>query len=327
MIKPPDVSTLFRWGKQSQKGMDRFQAMQLFVRIVHLGSFTKAAAELDVPRATATQTIKQLESRLGVRLLARTTRHVAPTEEGLAYHQRCLAILADVERAEQAFTESALRPQGRLRIDLSGTLWRHVLAPMLPEFCERHPRITVEVSVQDRRADLIKEGLDCALRIGSLPDSSLVARRLADLPQLTCASAGYVARHGRPDAPEALAAHRMVGYVSATSGKLVPLEFTTAGQVVPVRLPATVSVGNGDAYVAAGEAGFGLIQVPSYHVQRQLEAGTLVELLPRHRPPSLPLSVLYPAQRHLPLRVRVFVDWLAGRIGPQTPGADAKQVG
>ncbi len=293
--------------------------MHLFVRIVNLGSFTKAATELDIPRATATQTIKQLEARLGVRLLTRTTRHVAPTEEGLAYHQRCTAILSDLERTEQAFTESALRPQGRLRIDLSGTLWRHVLAPMLPEFCERHPRITVDVSVQDRRADLVKEGVDCALRIGALQDSALVGRRLTDLLQLTCASAGYVARHGRPGSPDELAAHRMVGYVSASSGKALPLEFQVEGRLAAVTLPATVSVHNGDAYVAAGEAGFGLIQVPYYHVQRQLESGALVELLPRHRPPSLPLSVLYPAQRHLPLRVRVFVDWLSGRLAATPP--------
>lgn len=296
--------------------------MQLFARIVRLGSFTKAAAELDIPRATATQTIKQLEARLGVRLLARTTRHVAATEEGLAYHQRCTAILADLERAEQAFTESALKPQGKLRIDLSGTLWRHVLAPMLPEFCERHPRITVDVSVQDRRVDLVKEGVDCALRIGTLPDSSLVGRRLTDLPQLTCASAGYVARHGRPGSPDELAAHRMVAYVSASSGKAVPLEFQVDGRLTSLNLASTVAVHNGDAYVAAGEAGFGLIQVPYYHVQRQLEAGTLVELLPRFRPPSLPLSVLYPAQRHLPLRVRVFVDWLSDRMAV-TPLGDS----
>lgn len=292
--------------------MDRFETLRLFVRIVHLGSFTKAAAELGMPRATATQAIKQLESRLGVRLLARTTRHVSPTEEGLAFQQRCVAILADLERAEQAFSDSAMKPQGRLRIDLSGTLWRHVLAPLMPDFCERHPRITVEVSTHDRRIDLVKEGVDCVLRIGELSDSTLVARRLATLPQLTCASAGYVARHGRPQELEELASHRMVGYVAVGSGKTVPLAFQSPdGQVREVSLPATVSAHNGDAYVAAGEAGFGLIQVPHYHVQRQIEAGSLVECLTRHRPPGLPLSVVYPAQRHLPLRVRAFIDWLA----------------
>lgn len=292
---------------------DRFEAMQLFVRIVALGSFTRAAAELDMPRATATLVIKQLEARLGVRLLLRTTRHVSATEEGQTYLRRCLAILADVERAEQSFSEAARKPMGKLKIDLSGTLWRHVLVPMLPDFCERYPRIQVEMSAHDRRIDLVKAGVDCVLRIGELADSALVARRLALLPQVTCVSAAYVALHGCPASLAALASHRMVSYLSASTGKVVPLEFGAGEQVERVALPATVAVGNGDAYVAAGEAGFGIIQVPRYHVQRQLEAGTLVEVLPQHRPPALPLSVLYPQQRHLPLRLRVFVDWLVSR--------------
>jgi LysR family transcriptional regulator for bpeEF and oprC len=292
---------------------DRFQAMQLFVRIVALGSFTRAAAELDMPRATATLVIKQLEARLGVRLLLRTTRHVSATEEGQAYLRRCVAILAELERAEQAFSEAARKPQGRLKIDLSGTLWRHVLAPMLPEFCERHPRIQVEMSAHDQRIDLVKSGVDCVLRIGDLGDTNLVARQLTNLPQITCVSAAYAARHGSPASLADLPSHRMVNYVSASSGKVMPMDFLVDGRLERVALPATVSVRNGDAYVAAGEAGFGLIQVPRYHVQRQLEAGTLLEVLPQHRPPALPLSVLYPSQRHLPLRVRVFVDWLVGR--------------
>lgn len=303
---------------------DRFQAMQLFVRIVALGSFTRAAAELDMPRATATLVIKQLEARLGVRLLLRTTRHVSATEEGQAYLRRCVAILADLERAEQAFSEAALKPQGRLKIDLSGTLWRHVLAPILPDFCERHPRIQVDMSAHDRRIDLVKAGVDCVLRIGDLGDTNLVARHLTDLPQVTCVSAAYAARHGCPGSLGELPSHRMVSYVSASSGKVLPMDFQVGDRLERIALPATVSVGNGDAYVAAGEAGFGLIQVPRYHVQRQLDAGTLLEVLPQHRPPALPLSVLYPSQRHLPLRVRVFVDWLVNRWGEVPAGAQPR---
>lgn len=295
--------------------MDRFDAMQLFVRIVELGSFTRAAEQLGLQRATATQAIQQLEARLGVRLLQRTTRHVSVTREGQAYHQRCLAILADVAEADNAFTQGARQLKGVVRVDLSGSLWRHVLAPALPAFCERHPHISFEVSVSDRKIDLVREGVDCVLRIGPLQDSTLVARPLGLLPQLTCASAEYVRRHGLPASLAELAWHRAVNYASASTGKAVPLEFVVEGaagsEVHAVTLPGTVSVNNGDAYVGACEAHFGLIQLPQYHVTRQLAAGTLLEVLPQHRPPALPLAVLYPHRRHMPMRVRAFVDWLA----------------
>lgn len=291
--------------------MDRFQAMQLFTRIVELGSFSRAAEKLDLPRASATQIIKQLEAHLGVRLLQRTTRQVRTTLDGDAYYQRCLSILADVEDVEASFSLAASHPQGRIKVDLSVSFGRLVMLPALPAFCARYPLIKVDVSVTDRQIDLIREGVDCVLRIGELRDSSLVARRLTVLPQVCCASAGYVAEHGLPDTLADLDRHQAVDYLSASTGKSVPFEFTVGGKVETRSLAHTVAVNNGDAYVAACEAGFGLIQVPVYHVTRQLAAGTLVELLPDFRPPPLPLTVLYPQNRHLSPRVRVFVDWLA----------------
>lgn len=291
--------------------MDRFDAMQLFVRIVELGSFTRAAEQMGLQRATATQAIQQLEARLGVRLLQRTTRHVSVTSEGRAYHQRCLAILAEVAEADNAFTQGARQLKGVVRVDLSGSMWRHVLAPALPAFCERHPHITFDLSVSDRQIDLVREGVDCVLRSGALKDSALVARRLALQEQVTCASAAYLRRHGAPASLADLDAHRAVNYVSASSGKAVPLEFMVDGELQTRALPGSITVNNGDAYVAACEAGFGLIQLPRSHVMRQMAAGTLGEVLAQHRPPALPLSVLYPHRRHVPLRVRVFMDWLA----------------
>lgn len=291
--------------------MDRFDAMQLFVRIVELGSFTRAAEQMGLQRATATQVIQQLEARLGVRLLQRTTRHVSVTSEGRAYHQRCLAILAEVAEADNAFTQGARQLKGVVRVDLSGSMWRHVLAPALPAFCERHPHITFDLSVSDRQIDLVREGVDCVLRSGALKDSALVARRLALQEQVTCASAAYLRCHGAPASLADLDAHRAVNYVSASSGKAVPLEFMVDGELQTRALPGSITVNNGDAYVAACEAGFGLIQLPRSHVMRQMAAGTLGEVLAQHRPPALPLSVLYPHRRHVPLRVRVFMDWLA----------------
>lgn len=290
--------------------MDRFDAMQLFVRIVEQASFTRAAEQLGVQRATATQVVKQLEARLGVRLLQRTTRHVSATAEGRAYYQRCVAILAEVNEADQSFLQHAHELKGAIRLDLSGSLWRHVLAPALPRFCERYPHLQFDLSVSDRQIDLVREGVDCVLRIGALRDSALVARRLADLPQLTCASAAYVRQYGLPSTWAQLVGHRAVNYASASTGKAVPLEFTVEGEVRTLDLNGTVSVNNGDAYVGACEAHFGLIQVPRYHVRRQLTEGSLIEILPACPPPALPLSVLYPHRHQVPMRVRVFMDWL-----------------
>lgn len=301
--------------------MDRLQAMQVFARIVELGSFTRAAEQLGLPRASATQLMQQLEAHLGVRLLQRTTRQVRLTVDGAAYHQRCLAILSDVEETEAAFSQAARHPQGTLKIDLSGSLCRLVILPALPAFCERHPLIRLDISVHDKQIDLIREGVDCVLRIGELRDSPLVARPLARLGQLSCASADYLARHGIPASLADLEGHRAVDYLSASTGKSVPLEFSLDGRIETRSLPATVAVNNGDAYVAACEAGFGIIQVPYYHVRRQLAAGTLVEILPAQRPPAQPLTVLYPHNRHLSPRVRVFVDWLVELFSsPDRPG-------
>ncbi|WP_298599918.1 LysR family transcriptional regulator [Zoogloea sp.] len=291
--------------------MDRFQAMRLFTRIVELGSFSRAAENLGLPRASATQIIKQLEAQLGVRLLQRTTRQVRTTLDGDAYYQRCVAILADIDEMESSFSLAAGQPRGRIKVDLSVSFCRLVMIPALPDFCARYPQIQVEVSVTDRQIDLIREGVDCVMRIGELRDSSLAARRLTTLPQVCCASSAYLARHGTPQRPDELAGHRAVDYQSASTGKSIPFEFTVDGRVEAHSLPYTVAVNNGDAYVAACEAGFGIIQVPAYHVTRQLAAGTLVEVLGGFRAPPLPLTVLYPQSRQLSPRVRVFIDWLA----------------
>ena len=291
--------------------MDRFQAMQLFTRIVELGSFSRAAEKLDLPRASATQIIKQLEAHLGVRLLQRTTRQVRTTLDGDAYYARCLAILADVEDVEAASSQAALHPQGRLRVDASTSFGRLVLIPALPDFCARYPEVSVELSLTDRQIDLIGEGVDCVLRIGELRDSSLVARRLTALPQVCCASAAYIARHGQPARPADLERFEAVDYLSASTGKSVPFEFLIDGRLESRSLRSRLAVNNGDAYVAACEAGFGLIQVPRYHVVRQLAAGAMVEVLQAYQPPPLPLSAVYPQNRHLSPRLRVFVDWLA----------------
>jgi len=285
--------------------------LEYFVRVAELGSFSRAAEQLDLPRASATQIIKQLETRLGVRLLLRTTRQVSTTLDGAAYYQRCVAILAEIDDAEASFTQAARHPQGKLKVDLPGSLARLRVIPALADFYRQYPQITLEIGIGDRYIDLVRDGVDCVLRAGELADSSLVARRLTLLPQVTCASAAYLAEYGMPHTLADLAAHRVVDYFSASSGKSLPLEFVIDGQTQALRLPAALAVNNADAYVAACEAGLGIVQAPRYHVAAQLATGTLVELLPQQPPPALPLALLYPQQRQLQPRLRVWLDWLS----------------
>lgn len=291
--------------------MDRFDAMRLYTRIVALGSFTRAAHDLGYPKATVTHAIAQLEARLQVRLLHRTTRQVSPTPEGQLYYQRCLQLLAELEEAETLFSSAQQQPSGKLRVDLQGTLAMHFVLPVLDQFCARYPGIELEIGMGDRLVDLVREGVDCVLRAGELSDSSLVARRLALLEQLTCASPAYLAAHGTPRNLAELDGHRAVNFFSPQTGKLWPLEFRQDSQLRRLFLPGAVSVSHADAYHACCRAGLGLIQAPRYRLAASLRDGSLCEVLAPWRPDPVPVSVLYPHARQLPPRVRAFVDWLA----------------
>lgn len=298
--------------------MDRFNAMRVFTRIVELGGFAKAADSLQLPRASVTILIKQLEAHLGVQLLQRTTRQVSPTLDGAAYYQRCVQLLTDLEETEAVFSASRQNPRGTLSIDMPTGIGRLIVIPALPAFTARYPQIELEIGLNDRTVDLIREGVDCVLRGGLALDESLVARPLAMMDQLTLASPGYLERFGTPSVLDDLAGHRMVEYVSSVSGKRFGLEFHDAGGLREVNLPKTVAVNSSEGYFAACEAGFGLIQAPYYHARRQLAQGTLMEVLPRHAPPTMALTALYPPHRQLSQRVRVFIDWLVELCA--TPG-------
>ena len=289
--------------------MDRLDVMRLYTRIVDRRSFTLAAQDLEVPRSTATQVIKDLETRLGVRLLQRTTRSVRSTLEGEAYYQRCVVILGEIEDAESAFRDA--KPRGLLRVDVHGTLARHFVLPALPAFLAEYPDLQLQISEGDRMVDLVREGIDCVLRVGDLQDGAMIARRVAMLIEVTCASPAYLARHGVPETLADLDGHVAVAFWSSATGAALPLEFTVEGALMNLVLPATVTVGAAESYVAAARLGLGLLQVPHYHVAADLAAGLLIEILPQHRPSPTPVSLLYPHRRQLSLRVRVFIDWLA----------------
>jgi DNA-binding transcriptional LysR family regulator len=288
--------------------LDRIDAMRLFARVVERRSFTLAAQDLAVPRSTATEVVKQLEARLGVRLLQRTTRHVAPTLDGDAYYRHCLKVVAEIEEGEAAF--SGAKPSGVLHVDVHGTLARHFMLPGLPRFLERYPDLRLFISEGDRLVDLIKEGVDCVLRVGELPNSGMVARRVALLEEGTFASPTYIERYGETRTIDDLEEHRMVGFVSSATGQVLPLEFTVGGKVRHLTPRVAVSVTAAETMVSAARLGLGLIQVPSYHVAADLAAGRLVEVLKDYRPSPTPVSLLYPQARQLSPRVRVFIDWL-----------------
>jgi DNA-binding transcriptional LysR family regulator len=290
--------------------MDRFDAMRVFTRVLERRSFTLAAEDLGLPRSTLSDVVKQLENRLGVRLLQRTTRHVTPTLDGEAYYQRCLSILAEVEDAEAAF--GGAKPKGLLRVDVQGTLARHWVLPRLPEFFRTYPDLEMRMSDGDRFVDLIREGVDCVLRVGALPDSDMIARRLALLDEATMAAPSYIEAHGMPAHPSELQhGHCMVGFHSSATGSVLPLEFIIDGRPSTMALPSMMAVTGADSYYAAAELGLGLIQAPRYRAEADLRAGRMIEVLPDFPPSPTPVSVLYPRSRQLSPRVRVFIDWLA----------------
>ena len=288
--------------------MDKLDSMRLFTRVVELRSFTQAADNLDLKRSTVTDAIKQLEARLKVRLLQRTTRHVSPTLDGEAYYQRCLRILADVEDAEMAFADA--RPKGVLRIDVNSALARHFIFPGLKAFLADYPEIELAISEGDRLVDLVREGIDCVIRVGELRDSDMVARPLGHFQEITCASPQYLQTFGQPEDLIALRQHQMVGFRSSATGNILPLSFYVNKKLTVIALPTSISVSGSESLKEAARRGLGIIQVPHYGVAADLEQGHLVHILPQFVAGSLPVSLLYPRNRQLSPRVRVFIDWM-----------------
>ncbi|TDV07106.1 LysR family transcriptional regulator [Paraburkholderia caballeronis] len=288
--------------------MDRFQEMQAFVRVAERSSFSQAADDLNIPRATITNLIKRMELRLGARLLERTTRQVRLTHDGEAYYHRCVRLLADIEEAEGTFRNAM--PKGLLVVNLQGTLARNFVMPRLPTFLGRYPELRLHISEDDRLVDLVREGVDCVLRAGVLRDSSLIGRQIAALEQVTIASPDYLARFGEPASLDDLDAHFAVDYVSSATGKPVPLSFVVAGRNEDVALRSTISVTGADLYTGAALAGAGLIQVPRYRIADELANGHLRAVLENFPPPPMPVSVLYLHNRQLSPRVRIFTQWL-----------------
>lgn len=299
--------------------MDRFDALQAFARVVETGSFTKAARALDVSNTTVTQLVQQLEARLRVKLLHRTTRQVRVTEDGAAYYDRVVRVLADLEDADTGLSNAAAAPRGRLRVDVPSPLARLVLVPALPDFQARYPDIELHLGVSDRMVDVIGDHVDCVIRGGELADSSLMARRVGDLAMGIYASPAYLQRTGRPSHPRDLTddPHRLVGYLRWRSGRIAPVSMHRSGEAVALHGRHALAVDDGNAYLAAGVAGLGVLCVPRYMAQPHVARGELQPLLDDWQVDAMPLYVAFPPHRHVSTKLRSFIDWVAGVLARQ----------
>lgn len=292
--------------------MDKFAAMLAFVRVVEAGNFTRAADTLQLPKPTVTRSIQMLEAHLQTKLLNRTTRRVTVTPDGAAYYDRAMRVLSEVEELESSMSRAKANPRGKLRIDVGASLGRLVLIPALPEFLAKYPDIQIDLGVSDRPVDLISENVDCVLRGGELIDQSLIARRIGEMVFLAAASPAYLREHGTPQHPSELEnTHKIIGFMSPRTGRLLPQDFTKDGERVEIQGRYTLAVNDSNAYIAAGLSGFGVIQAPTFMLQDHMNNGELEPVLADWCSDPVPLHVVYPPNRHLSTKLRVFVDWVA----------------
>lgn len=292
--------------------MDRIDAMQAFVRVVETGSFTKAAQTLHMSKTTVTQLIQQLEARLRVRLLNRTTRKVNVTADGAAYYERVVRLLADMDDAETSLSGAAAQPRGLLRIDVPSPLARMLLIPALPQFYARYPDIQLHMGVSDRMVDLIDENLDCVLRGGEIRDQSLVARHVGDLELGVYAAPAYLKLAGRPAHPRELqdSHHRIVGFLWLRTRKALPYAMHRHDERLSVQGRYALVVDDGNAYLAAGLAGMGILWLPHYMAAGHVERGELVRIFEDWQLDPMPMYLAYAPNRHVSAKLRVFMDWV-----------------
>lgn len=301
--------------------MDRFDAMQAFARVVETGSFTKAAATLHMSRTTVTQLVQQLEARLRVRLLNRTTRQVNVTADGAAYYERVVQLLADMDDAETSLSSAAAAPRGRLRVDVPSPFARLVLAPALPKFHARYPDIQLDLGVSDRRVDLIGEHVDCVVRGGTITDQSLIARHVGDLQLGVYAAPAYLQRRGVPAHPRELqdSVHRIVGFLWARTGKPLSIAMRRGDDHLQVQGRYVVALDDGNAYLAAGLAGLGVLWLPAYMAKAPMASGALVRLFEDWQLDPMPMHIAFPPNRHVSAKVRVFIDWVIELMAEHAP--------
>jgi LysR family transcriptional regulator, regulator for bpeEF and oprC len=291
--------------------VDQLRALHVFSRVVELGSFTKAAESLHLPKASVTSLVQQLEEHVRAKLLNRTTRRLSLTDDGAAYLDGARRLLNDLADLDASIARSRVSARGRLRIDVPAAAGRHVLAPALPEFLSKYPEISIEIGSSDRPVDLILEGVDCVIRGGAVHDESLVAKKLGAFQVVTCAAPSYLKKFGVPKHPDDLANHRAVNFFSAKTGRTFAFDFEKDGETIERAVPHRVSANDADTQIALAISGFGIMQYPRTRVlDDALRAKQLAPILGDWNAGEMPLYVMYPRNRHLNARVRVFVDWI-----------------
>jgi DNA-binding transcriptional LysR family regulator len=301
--------------------MDILASMKVFVAVVDAGSFAAAAGKLDMSRAMASKYVMNLEDHLGTRLLNRTTRRLSVTESGSVFYERSVQIISDVTEAEQVAGHMSAVPRGILKITMPLSYGQHRLGPVIADYVRQYPQVKLDISFSDHKADLIEEGFDLAIRIGTLPGSGLIARKLGSGRVIVCASPDYLKRHGTPQTPEDLARHSCLGYTLSNSGDEWRLQ--RQGEEAAIRIAGPIRADNGDMLRLAALSGAGLIFQPHFIVSEDLQAGRLVQVLADYASAELGIYAIYPSRKHLSAKVRTFVDFLAGRLSTplETTGA------
>jgi DNA-binding transcriptional LysR family regulator len=302
--------------------------MQAFVRVVEAGSFTKAAETLHVSRTTVTQLVQQLEARLRVKLLNRTTRQVNVTADGAAYYERATRLLADLDDVETSLSNASAAPRGRLLVDVPSPLARMILMPALPAFHARYPDIQLDMGVSDRMVDVIGENVDCVVRGGEITEQSLVARHVGDLQLGVYAAPSYLERAGMPSHPTELESshHRIVGFLWARLGKTFPFAMRRDAESLEVHGRYVIAVDDGNAYLAAGLAGMGMLWLPDYMSQAHVARGELRQLFQDWSLDPLPLYLAFPPNRHVSAKLRVFIDWILELMAQHAPIVEGRSL-
>ena len=299
--------------------MNRLSNMIAFVAVADTGGFTAAAAKLGLSRAAVSKSVMQLESHLGTRLLNRTTRRVSLTEIGRVYHERCQDILRDIEEVEAIASEQADKPQGLLRVSAPTSFGRLHLYRAIPAYLIQYPEVRISLSFSDRFVDVVSEGIDVAVRIAKLQDSSLIARKIAPCRRILCASPHYLQQRGEPQVPQDLALHPCLVYSNEAKAEKWTLRGPAGSESVNVNGPLCAN--NGDILCAAAVEGLGITLLPTFIVGTEIRAGRLVQVLPQYTPNEISVHTVFPSRRYLSARIRTFVDFLADYFS-ETPAWD-----
>lgn len=290
--------------------MDKVYAMQLFIRVAELESFTRAAESLGLPKGSVSRQIQALENHLGTQLLHRTTRRVQLTQDGMVYYERAKDLLINLDELDGLFLHDPSTLSGRLRVDMPVAVAKNVVIPRLPAFVQQYPGLEIELSSSDRLVDVIREGFDCVVRVGTLKDSGLIARPLGKLSVINCASPDYLARFGYPETLDDLSGHAVVHYAVNLGTRPQGFELYRDNATQWIKTGGILTVNSTETYHAACLAGLGIIQAPRIGVREALRSRKLVEILPQYRAQPMPVSLIYPHRRNLSRRVHLFMEWL-----------------